>query len=178
MKITRDLPQFEGKKVLITVTGLHEADFYFAGDGQIRKIGEFKLLFPHYSDMEGFFESAGGGRIFKSGSILEVEKMEIRHRFLKEMDRILDEMVKRNKFDEIYIFSPIYLKNELKSLLPREDRKRVKQNFQGNFTHFHPFQLLLMIKQSQKLGFKVPIKKDTGKILNLPKKLLKKERKK
>ncbi len=83
MKITRDLPQFQNKKALIVVTGFHEADFYIVAMARMEKIGEFKLLYPHYSDKEGFFETAGHGKVLESGSVLEKDKVESRRRFFK-----------------------------------------------------------------------------------------------
>ncbi len=176
MKITRDLPQFQNQKALIVVTGLHEADFYIAKNGRIEKIGEFKLLYPHYSDKEGFFETAGHGRVLESGSVLETNKVEIRHRFLKEMDKILDDIIKRKGITDIYIFTPSTIKDELKKLLPKDDRKKIKHAFEGNFTKLHPFQLLSMIQAKEKIGWNVPVKAEAKKILLIPLNIFKKKR--
>lgn len=175
MKITRNLPQFAGRKALLVVTGLHEADFYIARSGEIQKIGDFRLLYPHYSDKEGFFESAGHGRVFESGSVLEIDKIEIRHRFLKEMDRMLDKIVVGEDVTDIYILTPDYMKNELTKLLPKEDRKKIRYIFLGNYTHFHPFQILEILKARENLGWKIPVKEEARKILGIP--IVVKERK-
>lgn len=168
MKITRNLPQFENKNALLVVSGLHEAVFYIAKDGFLEKIGQFKLLNPKYSDKEGFFVSAGYGRVFETGSVLETDKIELRHKFLKEMDKILDDIVKRRGVTDIYIFSSDFLKNELTDLLPREDRKKIRLIFLGNYTHFHPFQILEMIMLREKVGWKMPIKEEARRILKIP----------
>ena len=146
------LSQFKNKKALLVVTGLHEADFYIAKDGNLQKTGDFKLLNPHYSDKEGFFERSGHGRVLETGSVLETNKIEIRHRFLKGMDKILDSIVKRQKITDIYLFSPNFVVNELTQLLPKEDRKKIRYIFIGNYTHMHPFQLLAKIKDQERLG--------------------------
>lgn len=165
MKIPKDFPQFKNRNALIVVTGMHEADFYIAKNGGLEKIGDFKLLFPCYSDKEGFFEHAGHGRIFETGSVLEVDKIETRHRFLKETDKILDSIVMKKDIADIYIFTPDFLKKELKGLLPKEDRKKVRFVVSGNYTHFHPLQMLEIIKQKERIGWKVPLKKEARKIL-------------
>jgi len=134
MKIPRDFSQFINQKALIVVTGLHEADLYAAGDGILEKIGDFKLLYPHYSDKEGFFERAGHGRIFETGSVLETDKVELRHRFLKEIDRVLDNMVMKQDITDIYIFTPDFVKKELVRLLPKEDRKKIRMIVGRNYT--------------------------------------------
>lgn len=168
MKIPREFPKFQGKNALIVVTGLHEADFYIAKDGFLEKIGDFKLLFPRYSDKEGFFEHAGHGRIFETGSVLEKDKIEIRHRFLKEMDEILDQVVMKRDITDIYIFTPDFLKKELKELLPKEDRKKIRYIIKGNYTHLHPLQVLEIIGKKEKIGWKVPLSEEARKILKLP----------
>ena len=168
MKITRDLPQFENKHALIVVAGLHAADFYIAGNGIMEMTGEFKMLYPHYSDKEGFFESAGHGQIFESGSVLEVNKAKFRHRFLRELDTLIDDTIIRKEITDVYIFAPDFVTNELLKLLPKKDKKQVRYFFKGNFIHLHPFYLLDLIKKKENLGWKVPLGEEARKILNIP----------
>ncbi len=98
--------------------------------------------------------------------------------FLKEVDKILDDIIKRKEITDIYIFTPSATKEELQKLLPKEDRKRIKYIFAGNFVNTHPFQLLAMIKTREKIGWNVPVKAETEKILKIPLNILRKGRRK
>lgn len=168
MKISNTLPQFKDKNALIITAGLHTADFYIAKNGQIEQTGEFKLLYPHYSDKEGFFERAGQGRIYESGSVLETDKQEFRHRFLKELDRMIDDTIVRKEITDVYIFAPDFVTWELKKMLPKKDKRQIRYFFNGNFIHMHPFYYLRRIKEKEQLGWKVPVDEEARKILNIP----------
>lgn len=168
MKITRDLPQFRSKNALIVTAGLHTADFYVASNGEIEMTGEFKMLYPHYSDKEGFFESAGHGHVFESGSVLETNKAKFRHRFLKELDLLIDDTIIRKEVTDVYLFAPDFVTSELLKLLPKKDKKQVRYFFKGNYIHVHPFYLLKLIKEKENLGWKIPLKEEARKILGKP----------
>lgn len=167
MKITNKLPQFENKKTLLIVTGGFSGLYFLASDGQIKEIFRTEESQQHYSDREGFFQRSGQGKVFGSGAVYEENKVEREKRFIKT---ILNETSRLNKeidFDEIYLFTPDYISNQITKHFPKEVRQKFIKVFEGNYIHDHPFAILSRIKldQDKFIGKKVPLKEEARKIL-------------
>ncbi len=146
MKISEKLPQFT-KKSLIVVAGGQSAEIYFAHQGVIDKIDSIELENQKYSDKEGFFARRGKGMNFGSGSVLEENKQAFIHKFLKELRALIDKHFEEKDPENIYIFSPEHMKNDLFESLSKEMQSRIALSLNGNFTEFHPFDFLKKIKK-------------------------------
>jgi hypothetical protein len=168
MKISRDLPQFDGEKTLIVVAGKQEARFFLAKDGVIEESQSFQFEKPKYSDREGFFMSRGKSGVYRSGAVYEFKKQ----RLVKELGSRLKEgfadIAKYNKIDKIYLLSPEHLENDVKKAIPPDYRKKIKFLLKGDYSHFHPFDILDKIA-SQKKEPAAPLKETTVRILRKPK---------
>lgn len=57
MQIQRDLPQFEGKKSLIIVSGELQAKYYIAHNGQIDLLDSFVVANPRAELQEDYLET-------------------------------------------------------------------------------------------------------------------------
>lgn len=142
MKISKNLPQFEGENILLVVTGRQEADFFRAGDGVIEKITGFKNEKPLYDERRGRMVRRGHGQVLASGATYEEHKekimQEFRHEFRKTLKTILAESVP----DRIYIYVPAYLKNNVLALFPKPVALLIKKVTKGNFYDKHVFEML------------------------------------
>jgi hypothetical protein len=164
MKITKELPQFKEEKSLLIVASRFETDFYLAYQGKINKIKDFKFTRPTYSDREGFFASKGSGKIYGSGSVYEPKKERIRQEFKREFEKNIKEVLNDDEIDDLYIFCPSYIKNEIKRTLKEAVQRKAKSFFEGDFNNEHPFALLKKIKiKKGKAVF--PIAKEAWQIL-------------
>ncbi|MBZ1356328.1 MAG: host attachment protein [Candidatus Nealsonbacteria bacterium] len=146
MQISEKLPQFT-KKSLIIVTGGQSAEIYFVHKGMIDKLDSFKFENLKYSDNEGFFARGGKGMNFGYGGTLEENKQEFIHKFLKELRVLIDKNFKEKEPENIYVFSPDYMKNDLRDSLSKEMQSKIVLSLNGNFTEVHPFDLLKKIKR-------------------------------
>ncbi|OGZ27695.1 MAG: hypothetical protein A2365_03560 [Candidatus Nealsonbacteria bacterium RIFOXYB1_FULL_40_15] len=162
MKISRDLTQFKNFKALFIVTGRQEADIYVAENGKIDKIEEIEIPNSKYSDKEGFFKTRTGGRVIRSGSVLEFPKEKIMKDFLRELKTAMKDIRQRHKFDSVYLFSPEFFHNQVFEALPKDFQKKTKETVFGDYCHSHPFEILKKIKKDAP---EVILKEEAAKIL-------------
>lgn len=146
MKISKNLPQFESKNALFIVGGFQESKFFKAQDGTLEEVEVFKNPHPEHSDEEGFFMVSGKGVDYASGSFYEAPKKEESQMFVRKFKEVLKKVLKRAKFDEIYIFSSQFSK--IKDFLPKSDQKKVVFVLNKDFSHSHPFRFLKEIKKA------------------------------
>lgn len=147
MKISKKLPQFNNKKVLLIISGQLISDFYMVHNGIIKKIKKVQRKQPRYSDREGHFLVRGRGRLYGSGSVYEAKKNVTREKFKKDLARATINTVNKEKIDEIYFFAPKHLLPYFQEELPLRIKKLIKFDFRGNYTNKHPFKLLKKIKK-------------------------------
>lgn len=147
MKISKKLPQFEGEKVLILVSGNNRAEFYLISDNHINMVDDLRIKDEHYSDKEGFFVRSGLGRIFKTGAVREPVDKDIMSEFIRKVTENIKKFLYFDEVDRMYIFGPEYLKNFLKDAVPKSYKKKLIHFFSGNLTNHHPFELLKKIAE-------------------------------
>lgn len=146
MRIPLKFPQLEKEKVLIIVTGFQTADFYFAADGEINKIGSISIPRRKYSDEEGFSVQKSG----VSGSAREYPKEAVLQEFLNLFEAELKKIYRKEKVSSVCLFSPDYAMNEIKSAFPTALRNKIKFSIKGNFSHYNQTQLLEKINLKRK----------------------------
>lgn len=147
MKISKNLPQFEGENILLVVTGRQEADFFRAGDGSIEKVAGFMVEKPQYSERGGHFKRRGHGATIASGAVYENQKEKILQDFRHEFRKILKNVLVTPP-DHIYIFTPAYLATEISGMFPKRIAVTIKKVIRGNFYGRHPFEFLEKMKVS------------------------------
>lgn len=145
VKISKNLPQFRGEKVLLVVTGQQEADFFRAGDGSIEKIAGFMIEKPHYSDRGGHFKRRGHGATLASGSVYENQKEKVLQDFRREFKKTLKNVLIIIP-DHIYVYTPPYLVAEISAMFPKRIAGTIKKVIRGNFYGRHPFEFLEKIR--------------------------------
>jgi len=131
MKISKKLPQFEGKNGLIIVCSSQEADFYLAHDGQVDKLLHFKLEKPKFSDREDY--ASRGSRVFESGAKIESVKKEERINFAKTFKEETKQLASEYKVDAVYLFAPSTICKDLQKILPVVLKKKLILTLNGNF---------------------------------------------
>lgn len=143
MKITNKLPQFENPTLFIVV-GLKEAEFFFAHKGEIKKVEQFRIERPDYSDREDY--DRRGTIIFESGAKFEKMQKEQRKNLLIQCKMQVENLVDRFSIVELYLFAPIIIMNDLKNILPKNIK--IGGTITGNFQKVEMFSL---IKKMNKL---------------------------
>ncbi len=146
MRISEKLPQFNNKSLFI-VSGRRLAHFYQAFNGEINKIESIQLEEPKYSDNEGFFVRMGKGQIFGRGAVLEDKKIETDKKFLKEVKEKTEDISRREKIEEIYLFASGYIEKNLPHLLSNDIKSKISNSFRGNFSKHHPLDLVKKINK-------------------------------
>lgn len=146
MKISKDLPQFKDEKVLLVVTGREEADFFRAGDGEVEKIIGFKVEKPLHDDRKGRITRRGHGQILASGAAYEDPKEKILQDFRREFRKTLKVVLVNYIPDQIYVYTPPYLANDVAALFPKRVGVLIKKIIRGNFYGRHPFEILEKIR--------------------------------
>src|SRR3989344_838697 len=146
MKISKNLPQFNEEKVLLVVTGRQEADFFRAGDGEIKKIAGFKIEKPLHDDRKGRVTRRGHGQIFASGAAYEEQKEKIIQDFRREFRKTLKIVLVDFAPDKLYVYAAPYLLKEGNCLFFFSARLVLKKIVKGNFYGRHPFEILEKIR--------------------------------
>lgn len=150
MKISRELPQFEGEKAMVLVTGLQDAKIYVAADGEIEEVESFKTEKIRYSDREGHFETRKGGKVLGSGSVYENKDEENVRNFTKELEAKLVRF-RNESITKVFLFSPGYVISAIRRALPLSLIAKTEGVVKGNHLDAHPFDILRMINEMKPL---------------------------
>ncbi len=178
MQIPKQLPQFEQEKALLIVSGRLGMNFYLASKGKIKKLKSFRFPKPSkvYTDTEGFFVTRSGGgrrpgeRI--TGAVLEPKKQRLRQELYRKFKKHLNELIKKEKINQLYLFVPDYLHTEMEGLLKdnlsNKMKKQIKLTILGNYLKSQPLTLLRKIKAKRQVKKKKkiaePIEKEARKL--------------
>lgn len=175
MIIKKELPQFNDKSGMLVVTGMQSAKIYIAKQGEVRLLDEIHLPNPEseYSDREGHFKQRGNQNFIASGSVYEPKKEYLLNKFLTKLKgMVITHDIKHNT-EEIYLFTPDYMKNGVREALPNPLVDKVALELEGNFVDNHEFDLLKLIQiQYKKIEPRTPVKRAVKKLLK-KKKILK-----
>ncbi len=150
MKISQKLPQFLTKKTLLVAVSKQKVILYHAFKGEIKELSSFELPKPRYEN-ESLFVSSGKGQTFGMGSVKEIRIENLKQKLLKNLKEELDKIKKkeeREPFSQIFLFAPSYLISEAKTILAEKiTSAKIELSIKGNYSHFHPFDLLEKIDQ-------------------------------
>lgn len=145
MKLSHNLPQFEGTPTLLVVSGWQSGKVFYALNGNIVLDGEVLVPDHRYSDREGHFKMRTRG-VVQSGSVYEQKKEHIRKEFLGKFVSCIDNVVKRHNIKEIHIFSPPEGLHDLEKAFPAHLKKYIRGSYSGNYIHHKPDKLAEIIK--------------------------------
>ncbi|PKM87524.1 hypothetical protein CVU83_02910 [Candidatus Falkowbacteria bacterium HGW-Falkowbacteria-2] len=151
MTIKQELPQFEGKPALLVVTGMQSAKIYLALNKEIMVLEEMSLPNPEseYSDREGHFKQRGNQAFIASGSVYEPKKGYLLNKFLSKLREMVIAQDIKHAPDEIYLFTPDYMKNDVRKSLTNPLADKVVMELEGNFVDSHEFDLLKLIQDKK-----------------------------
>lgn len=131
MKISKNLPQFEGEVGLVIVCSSQEADFYLASNGQVQKAASFKLEKTKFSDREDFANR--GSMVFESGAKFEALRITDRQNFIKGFKDEAKQLSSGQKITSVYLLAPDLTIKDLKKALPALWQKKLRFVIEGNF---------------------------------------------
>jgi protein required for attachment to host cells len=149
MKIKKELSLFKEKKSLIIVTGKQSAKIYLAENKQINLLEEIEIptLSSQYSDREGHFKRSGRQKYYiASGSVYEAKKQHLFKKFSNQLSKKVSSLNNKEKPQELYLFTPDYMKNEIKKNFNKLLKEKIVMEFEGNYLDDHVFDLLKKIK--------------------------------
>jgi hypothetical protein len=132
--------QVEKRDALLIVSGKREATFYRIHGENMEPIESFHIAKPEYTDFEGEFKTRGRGITISSGAVKEIDDESTIKYFLRELKRRFNNI--RFNVSNIYLLAPPQTKNKIKEALPNNSRRKIKSMIDGNFSRFHPIQLL------------------------------------
>lgn len=148
MKIPTQLPQFNKHITCIAVITRYTAQIYTVHKGVIKKVSDIRQRRPTYSDREGFFLRSGEGQLYGTGSVYESKDEELTEKFSKKVAKKLDILIPKYKFKNIFILEPKHLSRVHARDLSKMAKKRVVCRVGGNFSHYHPLELVEKVKKS------------------------------
>ena len=149
MHISNELPQFKKTSALIVATGAKEAKLYVASNSNIEELESFQIKSPQYSKewtVRGVNSEKGSTSIHSAYSS---QKTSLLTDFLHHFSKHIENIAKKNKIMEVYIFCPPYMESRVEKVISTDMKKIVKFVFRGNFIKSHPFEILEMIKNSK-----------------------------
>ena len=146
MHISNELQQFKKTLALIIATGAKEAKLYVASNSNIEELESFQIKSPQYSKdwtVRGVNSEKGSSSIHSAYSS---QKTSLLTDFLHHLSKHVENIAKKNKITEVYIFCPSYMEGRLQKVISAEMKKLIRAICRGNFIKSHPFRLLEMIK--------------------------------
>ncbi len=120
MRIPKNLKHLWNRKgdALLLITGKQDAVIYKASKGTLEKLDTFKM--PFFSERELIKD-------FMSELLVHLKN------------------IKAEKFTNIYLFVPSYVKDQVMKAIPTELRKHIKAVVEGNYFHLAPAELMLRL---------------------------------
>jgi stalled ribosome rescue protein Dom34 len=148
MQISKNLPQFESK-TLIIVSGIHEAHYFTAHQGSIEEIHKFETKKITYSDREGHFLKSAFGKVFGSGSVYERPKEQELIEFAGEFEKQSKKLIEQTKPENIILACPDYAENLITNRLSKDARDKINLVINGNYHKIDAVKLLKIIQKEQ-----------------------------
>lgn len=164
MRIKEDLSIFGHKRVLLVVAGKQTAKIYLIDHRELELIDLIALPNPssQYTDREGHFEQRSVSGYISSGSVYEPKKEYLFKKFTKELSKMVARIDKTKEISEIYLFSPSYIKNEIKDSLKKYSHDKLIMEIKGNYSEGHPHDLIEKLKKEKSSPEQVSIRSEVA----------------
>lgn len=142
MQISDKYPQFLAETAIVAVVGKEHGVIYRIKDGMMEQLSELENKPPHLSDDEGFFFRAAHGHSLGSGAPKELNEDEYLRRFEKAISAELDELIRQEQPQVLYIFEPEYVKGKIVEHMQKHPQLVIHNVRHGNYVQEHPETLL------------------------------------
>lgn len=146
MKISNKLPHFN-EPTLLVVSSPRGAVFYVALKDEITQVADFKIDRPKYSDAEDF----------EAGAQIDREKSTLDKDFKQKFSATILHISKKFSVRKLYLFTAKNISSLLERLLPKNWKNLIAGHLRGDYTKFHPFQILEKIKNLDVPGTNVQV---------------------
>lgn len=133
-QISENLYQFNGEGALIIVAAKQEGRAYWATNGKIQLIDEFRISTPHFSDNEAL-TNARGKQENATEEIIHTE-------YFNHFKKLLESLLPSFKPTNIYLFAPTHTANEMEELIKPIFGTLPTKTVVGIFTDESPFDLI------------------------------------
>lgn len=148
MHLPSDLPQFHGAPALFIVCGGQEARIYYAADGAMAELDEFRIPKPSFTDHEGHVERHSRGASVISGGGQEVDSAHRRKEFVHALAQHVHTATAGRPVQLAYLFVPEHLHREVHDALPHDLLPSIAKEIHGNYCDAHPQELVRMVSAS------------------------------
>ncbi len=159
MIIPKKLSKFKNKNVLLFVSSKQNMIIYEVKKNNIKELLDFNVVSLPYSDNEGHFRSRSDGHTMKSGSVREIDNIEIIKKFIKELKKQIKSL-KITNYESIFLFCPSYIKNYIAEALPVKFTKKLDLIIEGNFYSKKPLSILNKLVSETKREKRLPVSKE------------------
>lgn len=145
MKLPQDAPQFLDKIAYLIVASSEEGIIYRIQDGTVEQVDLIEQHLQPYSDDEGFFFGgiAGSGGAPKERNDKEENLKALRKKIAHE----LDELIKKDRPQVLYIFEPEHHKGRVEEELQQHHKLPIHNVRYGNYISESPHTLVKYITE-------------------------------
>jgi len=142
MKIPQDLPHFEKSPALFVNAGEYEAHFFIAVNGQITKENELKMPPREEAKEKQGFIGKRANQNLAAFSNRGRYRIDLKKKYSRIVNKIIQEIVQTYKLKEIYIFAPEYAARRLYKAMGNEERKLLRMMFNNEHLRANPLDLI------------------------------------
>lgn len=146
MLIPQKLPQFEGRKLLIIVSGELQAKYYIAHDGKIYFLDSFFVSNPRTEPTDDYFKNS---RLGIAASVYDRDRKTLQRKLLQRLHHDTAEIFKRERISETYLFCIEYMMRRVKSTIPQEVRDTISFEYPGDMQYHTPLNLMEIVHQKR-----------------------------
>lgn len=148
MTIPQELQSTVSEPALIVALSGHDGVWWKADNGTLTELNRIHTDNPRYSDREGHFKTASGGKTMRAGAVYEDNKQEVLHEHLVETEKSLRPDLAAMEWREAWIFAPAPIAGEVhKRLKPLFRRITSAHLIKRNVAHTEPLDLLRRIRE-------------------------------
>lgn len=172
MKIPSENSQFSKEPSLFIVTGTQEAVVYWAKDGEVEVVLRTVAEKKEDTDREGIFRAQRPNMVHH-GVSFEDKQQKLKDKsvkdFLKRLPKELKGVKEVGEVVSVFLFTPDFMEEEIKNVLPSSVKDKIKNTFSGNFIKEHTLELVKKIDSFRQGKKVIPTDEDAVKILNIGK---------
>ena len=146
MFIPQKLPQFDGRKLLIIVSGELQVKYYLAHDGQIYFLDSFFVANPRTEPTDDYFRNS---RLGIAASVYDRDRKTLQRKLLHRLRYDTTQIFKRERISETYLFCIDYMMKRVKSILPQEVWNTISFEYLGDMQYHTPLFLMEIVQQKR-----------------------------
>lgn len=146
MKIPKDLPQFE-KPALFIASGEYEAVFWLAYLGMLVKKEHLKMNPREEAKEKQGYTFKSKGKSLGATTHHERYLEDLKKKMQKAIHRLVHDFIAEYKLDEIYLFAPNHVMQNILRGLEKMEQRKVRMKFGKEYTKERPLKMLQEVEK-------------------------------